>query len=298
MPPPDAPVRGQLVLAQRAELYLELRFEQMLIQPADVERALAGVGGLGHVVVARDLERREACVREALEAADALVAPTNGLAEIFRRAGVPAEKLVELVYAFDETPYAAQRGGAAPDPPRFGFLGQFAPHKGLGTLLAATRLLDQRAPERPWEVVLHGGAPAGRHAYYVPAMLGQRAARRARRVRIGAPFAPEEAPRVIAGLSALVLPAEWDENAPLSVLQARAMGVPVVGTDVPGISEVVRPEASGLVPVGDVAALADRMADVLDGRIGRDPVPGLPLSLDQHLDRIEALYARIRTVEG
>ena len=41
MPPPNAPVRGQLVLAQRAELYLELRFEQILIRQADVEGALA-----------------------------------------------------------------------------------------------------------------------------------------------------------------------------------------------------------------------------------------------------------------
>lgn len=252
-------------------------------------RALAGVGGAGRVVVARDVERREACVREALDALDALVAPTHGLGEVFRRAGVPADKLMELVYSLDEEPYRAVRGAPPPQPPRFGFLAQFAPHKGLGTLVEAAAILDRRAPSRAWEVVLHGGRPQGRNALYASRVLD--GAER-RRVRVAAPFAPDEAPGVIAGLSAVVLPSAWDENAPLSVLQARAVGVPVLGTDVPGIAEVVG-DPGRLVPVGDAAALAERMEAVLDGEIGRDPDPGLPLPLDRHLDRIEALYARI-----
>jgi glycosyltransferase involved in cell wall biosynthesis len=259
-------------------------------------RLLAAVGGAGRVVVRADVERRERAVREALDAAAALIAPTHGLANAFRAFGVPDAKLTELVYAFDEAPYVAVRGTPAPSPPRFGFLAQFGPHKGLDTLLAAARELHARAPERPWKLVLHGASVPGRHALFPERVLARRIDSR---VELGQAFEPEEAPRVLAGFSAIVLPAAWDENAPLSVLQARTVGVPVLGTDVPGIAEVLAPEAAArLVPVGDASALADRMQDVLDGRVGRAAEPGLPLGLAAHLDRIESLYSRIRETLG
>lgn len=263
---------------------------RLLLQRAAV-RALAAVGGLGRVVTRADVERREASVRECFEAAGVLVAPTRSLAEVFRRGGAPESKLVQLVYSFDEGPYRAVAGSAPPATPRFGFLGQFAPHKGLDTLLRAAEVLERRDPESEWEVVLHGGAGGGRHRLYAPRTL---AACTSPRVRVARPFGPEEAPAVLAGLSAVVLPSEWDENAPLSLLQARAAGVPVLASDVPGIAEVVDAPAVGrLFPPGDAQALADRMQDVLAGRVARNPTPGLPLSMDAHLDKIEGLHERI-----
>jgi len=259
-------------------------------------RALALVPGQRRVVTAPDLVRRERAIAETFASVAAFVAPTRVLAEAFAGAGIPADKITELVYSFDESAYLAAAGTAPPDPPRFGFLGQFAPHKGLGTLLDAAQLLERRAPERPWEVVLHGGASGGRHRMYASHVLdGHPAAPSGARVRLGASFGPDEAPRVLAGLSAIVLPSEWDENAPLSILQARATGVPVLASDVPGIAEVVDTPAVGrLFPCGDAAALAERMEDVLEGRVTRNPSPGLPLGLSPHLDKIEAVYRRIR----
>jgi len=256
-------------------------------------RGLALLGGMGRVVRAKDLARRESAVAETFEAVSAFVAPTRVLAEAFGRAGIPANKLSELVYAFDQEPYLAVASEPPPALPRFGFLGQFAPHKGLETLLSAAELLDRRDQGRAWEVVLHGSGSGGRHRMYAPRVLAGRAGGR---IRIGAPFGPDEAPRILAGLAAIVLPSEWDENAPLSILQARAVGVPVLASDVPGIAEVVDSPAVGrLFPPGDAAALADRMEDVLAGRVARNPDPGLPLSLSHHLDKIEALYGHIRS---
>jgi glycosyltransferase involved in cell wall biosynthesis len=252
---------------------------------------LALGGGFERVPVAADLRAREHAVRAAWDALARLIAPTAHLLEVFARAGAPREKLVPLLYAFDERHYRPRPrapGGRA----RFGFLGQFAPHKGLHTLLAAARELARLEPTADWELVLYGQASSGRHRRYARQCLANLDARH---VRLAAPFAPHEAPRVLAELTALVAPSEWDENAPLAVLQARAAGLPVIATDVPGIAEIVPVPAGGeLVAVGDAAALARAMQRALHARAGAAVAAGLPLALDEHARRLEELYAEVR----
>lgn len=260
---------------------------------------LAALGGLGRVPVGRDLVAREQAVRRALEGLARLVAPTHALLEVFARAGVPRPKLVPLPYAFDEDPYRAQLSSlrrSSGRRVRLGFLGQFAPHKGLACLLDAARELETLAPEPDWEIVLYGKPSVGRHRRYSERCLARVDGAR---VRLAQPFAPDEAPAVLAGLSALVAPSEWDENAPLAVLQARAAGLPVIASDVPGIAEILRVPAHGrLVPVGDARALAHALHAVVTGELRGPLEPGLPVSLAEHLARLEALYGEVCAERG
>ncbi len=63
----------------------------------------------------------------------------------------------------------------------------------------------------------------------------------------------------IADSSIYVLPS-YREGTPRSVLEAMAMGRPVITTDAPGCRETVEDEVNGyLVPVRDIATLEDRM---------------------------------------
>jgi len=62
---------------------------------------------------------------------------------------------------------------------------------------------------------------------------------------------------------AVVLPSEWYENAPMSVLEAHSAGRPVIGADIGGISEMIRHDETGWTfAAGNVDALAARMAAV------------------------------------
>ncbi|MDP1699410.1 MAG: glycosyltransferase [Aestuariivirga sp.] len=62
---------------------------------------------------------------------------------------------------------------------------------------------------------------------------------------------------------ALVLPS-FAEGLPVVIMEAMALGRPVVSTTVAGIPELVTPGATGwLVPAGDVAALAQAIIEVL-----------------------------------
>lgn len=257
-------------------------------------RTAAALGGLGGVVTTSDVEQRERAVRTALAATDVLIAPTRVLAEAFERAGVPSAKIEHLVYALDAEPLASARAEPPRSTVRFGYLGQFTPHKGLGTLCRAVELMRHRLPEsvEPWEVCLYGAPSSGRHRLYAERMLAREPGAR---LRVHEPFHSDEAARVLAGLHALVLPSEWDENAPLSILQARAAGVPVIASAVPGVREIVEQGVHGLLfPPGDALALAAAMRAVILGEVRRRAEPSLPMDLHAHVARVLELYARAR----
>jgi glycosyltransferase involved in cell wall biosynthesis len=67
-----------------------------------------------------------------------------------------------------------------------------------------------------------------------------------------------------AGIHVLAVPSISFENLPFSAFEAQARGRPVVGTDIGGIPEAVRPCDGGrLVPANDPAALASALAEIL-----------------------------------
>ena len=69
---------------------------------------------------------------------------------------------------------------------------------------------------------------------------------------------------LIAEATLVVLPS-YREGLPRTLLEAAAMGKPIVTTDVPGCREVVENERNGLlVPLKDIKAFADAMARVLE----------------------------------
>jgi len=70
---------------------------------------------------------------------------------------------------------------------------------------------------------------------------------------------------VIRSVRAVVLPSEWYENAPMSVLEAYALGKPVVGARIGGIPELLQQDVTGLgFESGDVASLSAAMRAIAD----------------------------------
>jgi glycosyltransferase involved in cell wall biosynthesis len=91
------------------------------------------------------------------------------------------------------------------------------------------------------------------------------------------------------------------EGTPNAVLEAMALGVPVVATDAGGTREIVRDRIEGLVvPIRDTAALTDAVSDVLEHpcqamarvRAARARVEA-ELSFGARMRRVESVYAEL-----
>ncbi len=66
---------------------------------------------------------------------------------------------------------------------------------------------------------------------------------------------------------AVVVPSEWYENCPMTILEAFAAGRPVIGSDIGGIPELIDEGVDGFVfPPGDSNALAEKIAWIWGNR--------------------------------
>jgi glycosyltransferase involved in cell wall biosynthesis len=98
---------------------------------------------------------------------------------------------------------------------------------------------------------------------------------------------------------AAAVPSVWHENQPMAVLEAMGCGVPVIGTTLGGVPELVEPGRTGeLVAPGDPAALAAAVASLASdpqralemGWAGRNVVAA-DFTPSRHLDELSSLYA-------
>ena len=111
-------------------------------------------------------------------------------------------------------------------------------------------------------------------------------------------------PAVLAALDALVISSLW-EGIPVTLLEGMASSLPVVGTKVGSIPDVVTEETAILVPPSDPAAIAQaclRLANdrELRFRMGESGLKRVNAyySMDAMIDRTTALYADLLRTRG
>jgi glycosyltransferase involved in cell wall biosynthesis len=143
------------------------------------------------------------------------------------------------------------RLSSEPDEPIIGVVGRVDPEKGIGTVIEAMTMLDGPAGRSHLAVV---GAPGQDDGSYESELKAEAADVLGDRCRFVGPV--DEVPAVLRSLDALVN-ASASEPFGLSVLEAQACGVPVIGTASGGIPEFVTDGETGLlVAPGRPGALA------------------------------------------
>jgi len=145
--------------------------------------------------------------------------------------------------------------GVGPNEVLVGTIAQFREQKGYRYLLTAARTLMDRGIAVRFAAV--GGAGADEHQIRA---LHERLGLGDRFLLLGV---RSDAIRLLGACDVFALASLW-EGLPLAVMEAMALGIPVVATKVGGIPELVSHGRTGiLVPPADERALADAMQEML-----------------------------------
>ncbi|OQY70335.1 MAG: glycosyl transferase [Rhodocyclaceae bacterium UTPRO2] len=168
------------------------------------------------------------------------------------------------------------------------YFGRLAPEKGVDTLIHAANKADVHlkiagtGPEEARLKALAGSLNADVE------FMGFRGG--------------EQLHDIIRSARVVVLPSEWYENAPMSVLESFALGKPVVGARIGGIPEMIEPGQNGWIfESGDVEHLAEtlREASSTDNswliEMGRNSRLGVErhFNRERYLREILAVYAEV-----
>ena len=193
------------------------------------------------------------------------VAPSHAVSDHMKTVeGLESTRIEVIHYGFDysEIARAASRSAAVRRAHGMesafiiGFTGRLVPDKGLAYLLEATRLLVNEIPGL--RLILVGDAGSSwLHSAIRDHDLSERVLLTGFR---------RDAPRYMASMDLAVHPSLSD-SFPQALIEAMAVGTPVIATNVGGIPEIVSHNLTGvLVPPGDASPLARAILDLY-----RDP---------------------------
>jgi glycosyltransferase involved in cell wall biosynthesis len=216
-----------------------------------------------------------AAAAEAVGRVDAFFAHGPAAREFAQSIGVPPERLLAGRSALDGLDAVPLPGLARP---RLTFTGRFREDKAPDVLVEALALL----PDAPTAYLL-GDGPIRQRLQARIASLGLTS-------RVVLPGWVYEPARYVAGSSVHVVPSReeaWSQSA----VVALGLGVPVVGTDVEGLTATLGEGRGVLVPPEDPPALATALRRVLAGE-HPSPEPGLAYASRFTPDLVAGPYAR------
>jgi glycosyltransferase involved in cell wall biosynthesis len=218
---------------------------------------------------------------------DAFVSPSRFLRDKLAEFGMDVRRVRHIPNFVDVEAFSPRYG---PGEGYVVYVGRVTFDKGVGVLVQAMAGL----PHLTLRIVGDGDARAP---------LQEQCAREGiRNVQFLGPRPHRDLPALVGGAAVVVLPSLLYDNCPLVVLEAFAMGKPVIGSRLGGIPELISDGVDGmLVPPGDPSALREAIAWLTArpqamealGRSGRAKVERL-YGPESHLQAICAVYEEVR----
>lgn len=138
------------------------------------------------------------------------------------------------------------------------YLGRVNEVKGVRTLCKAASQLDRKL------IVIGGGE-------LLPEL--QEAYKDCKQIEFKGQMQWEEFMPILRGARFMVLPAEWSENNPLTVIESQSLGTPVLGARIGGIPELIEEGVSGMTfTSGDVEDLKDKIIKMFNHEFNYDAI--------------------------
>lgn len=157
---------------------------------------------------------------------DVWICPSEFMSEKMAQGGFPSEKLTVLHNSIDTTRCLRSNYGKAE---YYCYVGRLSHEKGV-------RALIKVAGSLPYTLKVVGGGPMEQE---LRAIAGDR-------VELVGVKQWEDLKLYVGQALFTVIPSEWYENCPLSVIEAQCLGTPVLGARIGGIPELIEEGVSGM----------------------------------------------------
>lgn len=207
------------------------------------------------------IERRNSAFGKMMETVDHIVAVCDWVREVLIGNGVPAHKITVSRQGLAQVPAIA---ATAPERPTSGgirlvYLGRIDATKGIDVLIRALVGI----PDAAISLDVFGVAQGNSGKRLLESLKDLSSSDQ--RIRFREPVAPDEIVGLLQNYDALVVPSQWLETGPLVVYEAFGAGIPVVGSNLGGIAELVTHERDGLlVEYGSVDAWSRALRRLVD----------------------------------
>lgn len=239
---------------------------------------------------ARELQYRPRAMRVLLNEIDRVMPATRFMAAQLEMHGASRKSLRSIAYGIDRTGYDNLGPVGTSERLRIGFIGALNANKGAHVLLAAAAMMHVDAA---FSIEIYGDETSDPD---YTKCLRDRAVNDGR-IRFCGTFERKTLPVILNRMDVVVVPSTWIENMPLVVLGALTAGRPVIGSNVPGIAEVVTDGSNGyLFEIGDSTRLASILQLLINDRDGLRMLASNTRpakSIAQYTTELEQLYDEV-----
>jgi glycosyltransferase involved in cell wall biosynthesis len=219
---------------------------------------------------------------------DKFITPSRFLKNTIIKAGIPEDMIVHVpnFINFEEFEPDYSNNGY------FLFVGRLSYEKGLFTLLNAFKLVPDA------KLIVAGTGPLENDLHEFKKINNLT------NIEFVGHQSREELKALIKKSVALILPSEWYENCPMSIIEAFACGKPAIGSYIGGIPEMIKDDFTGYTfKYGNTDELSQNiekfvknseLSSVLGHNARRFVLENY--SLDMHIKQITELYANISNI--
>jgi glycosyltransferase involved in cell wall biosynthesis len=232
------------------------------------------------------LSERRDFLKKRINRIDKVVVPTKVMHAQLTRNGLDPRQTVPVPFGLNMDHFEETKEHIPSDKLRIGFIGTIYEHKGVHVLFEAVRQLAGK----PIELKIYGKTDDFPAYVEKLKMIG----RNDPRIEFCGTFPNDKIGDIFSALDVLVVPSLWHENTPLVIYSAQAVGVPVVVSNMAGMTEVIEHRKNGLIfEAGDAMQLAEAIRTLLEDRellrrLSADAKK--PLSIRDYVSKLSEIY--------
>lgn len=229
------------------------------------------------------MSRRNRLLRQVVNAARVLIAPTEFVRRWYISYGFPEEKILLLPHGLEYPAESTSRPRLSSNGIRFLYVGGLSWQKGVHILVEAFAGVQGDA-----ELWIAGDESVD------PAYVSRLRAIAGPNVRFLGRLNREWVWNTLARVDVVVVPSLWYEAYSFLISEAFAAGLPVLASRLGALADRVRDGVDGLLlPPGDVAAWRNAIQRLIDdpdllNHLRANVRP--PMTMEEHVERLEAIY--------